>query len=56
MEQKSAGPVELCGPYGYTNGLQYFLFDNNSPTQFAFLRIGQDTPPYDEKSIVFLKK
>lgn len=55
LTKEKEGPIQACGDYGVTNGAQYFLFDEDNPEMFAFVRIGQDVPMFDEKNIEFVK-
>jgi|GEM_PF-1789126 len=47
--------ISGCGSYGFTNGIQYFVFQDSNPEMFVFMRIGQDVPMFDEESIEFTK-
>ena len=37
--------MNVCGNYGSTGGISYFLF-NESSNHFLFVNIGQVTPPF----------
>lgn len=45
--------MNVCGNYGSTGGISYFLF-NESSNHFLFVNIGQVTPPFDECSLKIL--
>ena len=51
---KDEMPEESCGAYGApVDSRAYFEFHEDSKGRFAWVSVGQDTPLFDEQSLVF---
>ena len=49
--------AEVCGPYGETSGVQYFEYHpTESKTRYLFVRAGEYSKYFDQKSIAFTRK